>query len=76
MTTCLRTLLRIPWLRPVAIQIPARLKYTQNQGVKGIRNRKSYYEAQMQAGQQTDNEQEFSTANGVDSLDMRFLDDR
>lgn len=79
MTTCLRSVLRISWarqLRPAAIQIQSRFKYTQNQGVKGIRNRKSYYEAQMQAGQQADDEQEQDTSSGGSSLDMRFLEDR
>ncbi|KAH8383381.1 hypothetical protein KR009_008262 [Drosophila setifemur] len=63
-------------LRSVVL-IPTRLKYTQHQGVKGIRNRKSFFEAQMQAGQreEEDDEQEVQGSSG-DLTDMRFLDDR
>jgi len=63
-------------LRPV-VGIPLRLKYTQHQGVKGIRNRKSFFEAQMQASGQDneDLEQEEQTTSS-DLADMRFLDDR
>ncbi|XP_030559565.1 putative GTP-binding protein 6 [Drosophila novamexicana] len=71
---CFRSVLRVAWpaqLRPFITQIPARFKYTQHQGVKGIRNRKSFYEAQMQAGLQ-----EKSDTTAVSSGDMRFLDDR
>lgn len=71
---CFRSVLRVAWpaqLRPFITQIPARFKYTQHQGVKGIRNRKSFYEAQMQAGLQ-----EKSDPTAVSSGDMRFLDDR
>lgn len=74
---CLRSVLQLAYvtqLRPVTYQIQARFKYTQHQGVKGIRNRKSYYEAQMQVGQQTESEDQVS--NTADNVDMRFLDDR
>lgn len=74
---CLRLALQVAYatqLRPMAFQIQARFKYTQHQGVKGIRNRKSYYEAQIQVGQQT--ESEHQVTHTTDSVDMRFLDDR
>lgn len=74
---CLRSVLQLAYvtqLRPMTYQIQARFKYTQHQGVKGIRNRKSYYEAQMQVGQQTESEDQVS--NTADNVDMRFLDDR
>lgn len=74
---CLRLALQVAYAtqqRPVAFQIQARFKYTQHQGVKGIRNRKSYYEAQIQVGQQTDSDHQVS--HTADSVDMRFLDDR
>lgn len=74
---CLRLALKAAYatqLRPVTFQIQARFKYTQHQGVKGIRNRKSYYEAQIQVGQQTDSE--LLVSHTADSVDMRFLDDR
>lgn len=74
---CLRLALQVAYAtqqRPVAFQIQARFKYTQHQGVKGIRNRKSYYEAQIQVGQQTDSDHQMS--HTADSVDMRFLDDR
>lgn len=61
-------------LRPVTLQMQARFKYTQHQGVKGIRNRKSYYEAQIQVGQQAEREDQVS--HTADNVDMRFLDDR
>ncbi|EDV92832.1 putative GTP-binding protein 6 [Drosophila grimshawi] len=73
---CLRAALHVAWLpqlRPATTQILARLKYTQHQGVKGIRSRKSFYEAQMQAGQQEDSEER---SMAMSSGDMRFLDDR
>ncbi|KAH8394569.1 hypothetical protein KR215_008827 [Drosophila sulfurigaster] len=79
MTKCLRLLRHLPWttqLCPALVQFQTRLKYTQHQGVKGIRNRKSFFEAQMQSGQQAESEQETETGNGTDTLDMRFLDDR
>ncbi|XP_034664298.1 putative GTP-binding protein 6 [Drosophila subobscura] len=64
-------------LRPAGVgAFHARFKYTQHQGVKGIKNRKSYFEAQMQAGQQGDaDEAEEERTNGIQA-DMRFLDDR
>lgn len=73
---CLRLALQVAYATqsPMAFQIQARFKYTQHQGVKGIRNRKSYYEAQIQVGQQT--ESEHQVTHTADSVDMRFLDDR
>ncbi|XP_030373667.1 putative GTP-binding protein 6 [Scaptodrosophila lebanonensis] len=73
---CLKSVLRlslINQLRPKAmLTTPFRLKYTQHQGVKGIRSRKSSYEIQtVQPDSQVD---EFQPAS--DDTDMRFLDDR
>ncbi|EDW44997.1 putative GTP-binding protein 6 [Drosophila sechellia] len=58
------------------LEIPARCKYTQHQGVKGIRNRKSFYEAQIQAGQQGEEDEDLERTASSDLADMRFLDDR
>ncbi|XP_017104664.2 putative GTP-binding protein 6 [Drosophila bipectinata] len=68
-------LARVSSLRPVAM-MPSRFKYTQHQGVKGIRNRKSFFEAQMQAGQRDDDHEEEETLPSGDLTDVRFLDDR
>ncbi|KAH8304919.1 hypothetical protein KR018_004647 [Drosophila ironensis] len=67
-------------LRPIVLP-PLRFKYTQHQGVKGIRNRKSFFEAQMQAGQRAEDqgderEQEAESLSSGDLADVRFLDDR
>ncbi|KAH8363677.1 hypothetical protein KR084_013006 [Drosophila pseudotakahashii] len=63
-------------IRPLA-GIPLRHKYTQHQGVKGIRNRKSFFEAQMQAtGQDNEDLEQEERTSGSDLADMRFLDDR
>ncbi|XP_017131627.1 putative GTP-binding protein 6 [Drosophila elegans] len=65
-------------LRPV-VRIPERWKYTQHQGVKGIRNRKSFFEAQMQAGQRSEDNEDLEheeRASSGNQADMRFLDDR
>ncbi|XP_017968822.1 putative GTP-binding protein 6 [Drosophila navojoa] len=68
---CLHVLLRVSQLRPAITRIPTRFRYTQHQGVKGIRNRKSFYEAPVQTELHEQNE----LAN-VNAGDMRFLDDR
>lgn len=68
-------LARVSTLRPV-VMMPRRFKYTQHQGVKGIRNRKSFFEAQMQAGQRADDHDEEETLLSADLTDVRFLDDR
>ncbi|XP_017143165.1 putative GTP-binding protein 6 [Drosophila miranda] len=80
--TSLRPLMRLARalpLRPAMVGVlHSRFKYTQHQGVKGIRNRKSFFEAQMQAGQHGD--EDYEDAERGDSngnlADMRFLDDR
>lgn len=78
----LRTLVRLarsfPLPRPLVV-MPLRFKYTKHQGVKGIRNRKSFFEAQMQAGKgaEEDGDMEQKEQGSTSDLaDMRFLDDR
>ncbi|XP_017873775.1 PREDICTED: putative GTP-binding protein 6, partial [Drosophila arizonae] len=68
---CLQVLLRATQLRPAITRISTRFRYTQHQGVKGIRNRKSFYEAPVQPGLHEQNE-----LAAVNAGDMRFLDDR
>lgn len=68
----LRPLLRVTQLRTSTLLIPpTRSRYTQHQGVKGIRKRKSFYEAQIQAGMREQNEPTVVNTGG-----MWFLDDR
>ncbi|KAH8292401.1 hypothetical protein KR054_009378 [Drosophila jambulina] len=75
--TWVRLARSLPLPRPMAA-MPLRFKYTQHQGVKGIRNRKSFFEAQMQAGQGVDEEDGINQKEqgSADLTDMRFLDDR
>ncbi|KAH8420770.1 hypothetical protein KR222_004318 [Zaprionus bogoriensis] len=78
MTSRLRCVLRAAWsvqLRPLATQMQTRFKYTQHQGVKGLRNRKSYYAAQLATEQQTQSD-EREPCGSADIADMRFLEDR
>ncbi|XP_017848642.1 putative GTP-binding protein 6 isoform X2 [Drosophila busckii] len=73
---CLRALFRVRrsgQILPVHNKVPVCFKYTQHQGVKGIRNRKSYYESLMQANQQITQD---PTSAPISPSDMRFLDDR
>ncbi|EDW84138.1 uncharacterized protein Dwil_GK13306 [Drosophila willistoni] len=77
----LRNFIKLAKWRPtlsLALASQQRSKYTQHQGVKGIRNRKSYFEAQMQQGKRDDDndEQNGDSRSSGELFDMRFLDDR
>ncbi|XP_023175780.2 putative GTP-binding protein 6 [Drosophila hydei] len=72
----LRPLLRVTQLRTSTLLIPpTRSRYTQHQGVKGIRKRKSFYEAQIQAGMREQNEPTVVNTGGMGFLDDRAYDE-